>query len=223
MRPSIILPNCGWRSSIVCVICSARADEDQSSSPSSSPSRSPLQRCSPTGPDRACRSCPVALEKYCVPHRPPPVEHLGKRRGREVPLEAEVGPDDLVGGGLGIKPVVTVAAFTTHGDFVQVVSCSLLRTFHLEGGEPQVGPVLDGDVLDIHNLRLIGEGDVTPPSIPRGAGMDRIVMSKLREATVFWGEVHDEIHYSEGRWGPGLCVQWSLLLWNEDIRRCEMT
>ena len=56
-----------------------------------------------------------------------------------MPLEAKADPEDLVGDGLGIKPVVAVAACTTQGDFLQVVCGSSSGMLHLEGGEPQVG------------------------------------------------------------------------------------
>ena len=148
----------------------------------------------------------VLFEPYRSPHRPPSVENIGGRRGREVPLEAEVGPEDLVGDVLGIKPVVAVAAYAAQGDFLQVVCGSSFDMVHLEGGEPQVGPMLDGEVLDVDHLRLIGKGDVPPPSAPRGAGMDIIVMSMMRDAAVALGKVHDENHSREGRWGHGLCV-----------------
>lgn len=138
----------------------------------------------------------VLLEPYRSPHRPPSVENIGGRRGREVPLEAEVGPEDLVGDGLGIKPVVADAA---QGDFLQVVCGSSFDMAQIEGGEPQVGPMLDGEVLDVDHLRLIGKGDVPPPSAPRGAGMDIIVMSMMRDAAVTLGKVHDENHSREGR------------------------
>ncbi len=146
----------------------------------------------------------VLLEPYRSPHRPPSVENIGGRRGREVPLEAEVGLEDLVGDGLGIKPAVAVAACTAQGDFLQVVHGSSFDMAHLEGGEPQVGPMLDGEVLDVDHLRLIGEGDVPPPSAPRGAGMDIIIM--MWDAAIALGKVHDENHSREGRWGRGLCV-----------------
>ena len=135
----------------------------------------------------------VLLEQYRSPHGPPSVENFGARRGREVPLKAEVGPEDLVGNDLGIKPVVAVAAFTARGGFLQVVYVSSFVIAHLEGGEPQVVPMLDGEVFDINQLRLIGEGDVPPPSAPRGAGMDIIVMLVMREASAL-GKVHDETH-----------------------------
>ena len=54
--------------------------------------------------------------------------------------------------------------------------------------------MLDGEVLDVDHLRLIGKGDVPPPSAPRGAGMDIIVMSMMRDAAVALGKVHDENH-----------------------------
>ena len=56
--------------------------------------------------------------------------------------------------------------------------------------------MLDGEVLDVIHLRLIGEGDVPPPSAPRGAGMDKIVMSMIREAAFALGKVNDEMHWS---------------------------
>ena len=141
----------------------------------------------------------VLLKPYRVPHRPPSVKNIGAQFRREVPLEAEVGPDNLVGDGLGIKPVVTVAAFTAQGDFLQVVYGSLFDIAHLEGGEPQVGPMLDGEVLNVIHLRLIGKGDVPPPSAPRGAGINIIIISMTREATFALGKVHDENHSEEGR------------------------